>query len=91
MTLRFPNPSRSFDEINKRVSFWGYDSVIEVSFSVEGAALVKLYPGTIETEDGFLKAFDAVQKKIHKTAERIYNRGRQNSTFAYKLDADDFQ
>jgi len=91
MTLEFPNPSRSFDEINKRVSFWGYDSVIEVSFSVEGAALVKLYPGTVETEAGFLKAFDAMQKKIHKTAERIYSRGRQKGVFAYSLAADDFQ
>jgi hypothetical protein len=91
MTLQFPNPSRSFDEINKCVSFWGYDSVIEVSFSIEGAALVKLHPGTVETEAGFLKAFDAVQKKIHKTAEAIYSRGRRNGTFAYNLAADDFQ
>ncbi len=90
MTLKFPNPSRSFDEINKRVSFWGYDSIIEVSFSVEGAALVKLYPGTVETEAGFLKAFDAAQKKIHKIAETIYNRGQHKGTFAYNLVADDF-
>jgi hypothetical protein len=90
MTLNFPNPSRSFDEINKRVSFWGYDSVIEVSFSVEGAALLKLYPGTLETEAGFLKAFDAELNKIHRAAEIVYSNGRQKGRFAYNLMVDDF-
>jgi hypothetical protein len=90
MTLKFPNPSRSFDAIKNRVSFWGYDSVIEVSFSVEGAALLKLKPATAETETGFLQAFDAEQKKIHKAAENVYARGRQQGTFAYNLSIDDF-
>ncbi len=39
MTLNFPNPSRSFDASKNRVTFWGYDSVIEISFSVEGDAM----------------------------------------------------
>ncbi|MEJ2396510.1 MAG: DUF1488 family protein [Candidatus Thiodiazotropha sp.] len=40
MALNFPNPSRSFDASKNRVTFWGYDSVIEISFSVEGDALL---------------------------------------------------
>jgi hypothetical protein len=90
MTLHFPNPSRSFDSIKKRVSFWGYDSVIEVSFSVEKSALLKLYPSMIDTEAGFLKAFDSVLKKIHEAAENVYARGHLKGNFAYNLSADDF-
>jgi hypothetical protein len=90
MTLKFPNPSRSFDEINKRVSFWGYDSVIEVSFSIEGDALLKIRPGTVETEEGFLKAFDSETKRIHMIAGNIYVKERRIGTFAYNLAADDF-
>lgn len=90
MTLKFPNPSRSFDEKNKRVLFWGYDSIIEVSFSVEAAALLKLCPGVDETEAGFLKAFDSAQKKIHKAAEYVYNHEGRKSALAYNLATSDF-
>lgn len=91
MSLQFPNPSRSFDTGKNRVSFWGYDSVIEVSFSVDGAALVKLLPGTDETEAGFLKAFDSVKKIIYKAAETAYQQGRQRGTLSYILEAEDFK
>ena len=89
MTLNFPNPSRSFDEERKRVLFWGYDSVIEVSFSVEAAALRKLHPEMDSTEAGFLKAFDAARKQIYLMAGRAYGRDRKG-TFAYNLTAEDF-
>jgi hypothetical protein len=91
MSLNFPNPSRSFDIRKNRVTFWGYDSVIEVSFSVEGAALVKLLPGTDETEAGFLAAFDIVKKNIYKAAEAAYLKGRQRNAFSYILEAEDFK
>jgi hypothetical protein len=90
MTILFPNPSRSFDSLKKRVTFWGYDSVIEVSFSVEEAALQKLYPNMIDTEAGFLNAFDFALKKIHKVAEYAYSKGPQKGNFSYNLAADDF-
>ena len=90
MILKFPNPSRSFDEIKKRVSFWGYDSVIEVSFSVDGAALLKIHPETVETEAGFLKAFDSEMKRIHTVADNVYIKEGRKGTFAYNLAADDF-
>jgi len=91
MAINFPNPSRSFDAIKSRVSFWGYDSVIEIAFSVESAALVKLYPGAIETEEGYLKAFDAVHEKIHQVAEGVYNHGRGKGAFSFNLAAEDFK
>ncbi|MEJ2455145.1 MAG: DUF1488 family protein [Candidatus Thiodiazotropha sp.] len=91
MSLKFPNPSRSFDTSNNRVTFWGYDSVIEVSFSVEGAALVKLLPGTDETKAGYLKTFDIVKKIIYKAAETAYLQGRQRGAFSYILGTEDFK
>jgi hypothetical protein len=91
MSLKFPNPSRSFDIRKNCVTFLGYDSIIEVSFSVKGAALVKLLPGTDETEAGFLAAFDIVKKIIFKAAETAYLQGRQRGAFSYILDAEDFK
>lgn len=91
MSLQFPNPSRSFDTSKNRVSFWGYDSVIEVSFSVESAALVKLLPGMDETEAGFLEAFDIVKNIIYKAAETAYLQGRKRGAFSYNLEAEDFK
>jgi hypothetical protein len=90
MTLSFPNPSRSFDANKNRVSFWGYDSVIEITFFVEAAALQKLYPETSDTEAGFLKAFDAVRKRIHEVAGNVYMRSRRKGSFTYNLAAEDF-
>jgi hypothetical protein len=90
MTLNFPNPSRSFDASKNRVTFWGYDSVIEISFSVEGDALLKLHPGTVETEAGFLEAFDAEQKSIRRVAKSAYLNRRRKDTFVYNLVVGDF-
>jgi len=88
MTLNFPNPSRSFDAVKNRVNFWGYDSVIEVSFFVEADALQKLCPNMESTEAGFLKAFDAVRNRIYKVAEKAYTRNRKGS-HAYVLTAEE--
>ena len=89
MPLSFPNPSCSFDATKKRVDFWGYDSVIEVSFHIEANALKKLCPQISETEAGFLKAFDKVRKRIYDVAEKVYVRGDKNS-YAYILVTKDF-
>ena len=89
MPLRFPNPSCSFDATKNRVDFWGYDSVIEVSFNVEADALKKLCPEMGDAEAEFLKAFDTVRKRVHEVAEKVYGRGGKN-VYAYVLAAKDF-
>ncbi len=89
MTLNFPNPSRSFDATRNCVRFWGYDSAIEIALFVEVDALRKLCPEMSNVEAGFLKAFDAERKQIHKIANKAYVRGRSGS-YAYRLAAEDF-
>jgi hypothetical protein len=89
MSLSFPNPSCSFDATKKRVDFWGYDNVIEVSFHVEAEALKKLCPRMGDAEAGFLKAFATVRKRIHEVAENVYGHGGKN-IYAYILVAKDF-
>ena len=39
MTLRFPNPNRSFDATRCAVRFWGHDGALEASFFVTDDAL----------------------------------------------------
>lgn len=89
MSLNFPNPSRSYDETKNRVNFWGYDSVMEVTFYVEADALQKLYPQMSKAEAGFLQAFDAVRKRIYEVAAKVYARGTKGSR-AFILTARDF-
>ena len=89
MRLSFPNPSRSFDASSSRVCFWGYDSTIEISFFVEADALKQLCPDMSGAEPGFLKAFDAVRKRIYEVADKIYVRDGKESC-AYILAAENF-
>ena len=89
MRLSFPNPSRSFDAESSRVCFWGYDSMIEISFFVEADALKRLCPEMSGAEAGFLKAFDAVRNRIQEVADKVYARGGKRS-YAYSLAAEDF-
>ena len=89
MMLNFSNPSRSFDATKKRVEFWGYDNVIEVSFFVEVAALKKLCPEMIDVEAGVLKAFDVSRKQIQEVAEKVHARGREG-VFAHVLAVQNF-
>ncbi len=89
MRLSFPNQSRSFDESNCGVCFWGYDSTIEVSFFVETDALKRLCPLMSDAEVGCLQAFDTVRKKIHEVANKIYVRDG-NGAYSYTLSAKDF-
>ncbi len=89
MTLSFPNQSRSFDATKKRVSFWGYDRVMEVSFFVEAGVLQKLCPEMESTESGFLKAFDSARKRIYEVAQKVYAHGRKGAS-AYILTEKEF-
>jgi hypothetical protein len=89
MSLSFPNPSRSFDASRSGVCFWGYDSTIEISFFIATDVLKRLCPETGGAETDFLRAFDAVLKRIHEVAGKVYVRGG-NGSCAYVLAADDF-
>ena len=39
MTLNFPNPTRSFEEMRNAVCFVGHDGIFEIRFFVEAGAL----------------------------------------------------
>ena len=70
MSLNFLNPSRSFDSTKRRINFWGYDRVREISCFVGADALKKLCPDTGEAEASFLTAFDNARERICKVAAR---------------------
>jgi hypothetical protein len=91
MTLTFPNPSRSFDEVRNAVRFTGYDGMLQVPFFIEAGALTKAgvdlqQSGASETKS--LSAFDALRTSIYDVARKAYSRGR-NTT--YTLTAADFR
>lgn len=87
MPLRFPNPSRSFDEKRKGVRFTGHDGMFEIPFFLEAAALGKLKQ-VEPTERDLLAAFDAARKSILDVAREAYSHGRRKS---YTLTARDFR
>lgn len=89
MTLQFPNPSRSFDEHNNRILFWGYDNAIEIAFYVETEALKELCPDMGNVEKSCLLAFDDTREKIYEIADKVYTQGRKG-TYSYILVAGDF-
>ncbi len=89
MSLNFPNESRSFDGIRNRVCFWGYDSVIEISFFVGTDVLKKINPEIGAVEAGFLTAFDAARERIQSVADKVYRRDGKRS-YAYTLAAEEF-
>lgn len=80
MTLDFPNPSRSFDEVRNAVRFIGHDGMFEVRFFVEADALAGPDARTDkkdDTEAACLAAFDRARFSIHDAARNLYTRGRQ--------------
>ncbi|PJO48951.1 DUF1488 domain-containing protein [Brucella pituitosa] len=85
MTLSFPNPSRSFDDLEMGVRFVGYDGMTSVPFLVEKTALEK--NGAIAaTESSLLAAFDASRRLIYDVAREVYSSARQTS---YRISAED--
>lgn len=89
MTLEFPNKCRSFESTKKSIRFWGYDSIVEVTFFIELNAIKKLFPNTDLDEKPLLQAFDRAVVHIHEVATRIYGRNRSHS-FVYVLTENDF-
>ena len=87
MTLEFPNPSRSFDEVRNAVRFIGHDGMFEVPFFVETSALAK--PGKTQlSEADCLTAFDTARSSIHDVAREAYSHGRRTT---YTQTAADFR
>lgn len=87
VTLEFPNPSRSFDEVRNAVRFIGHDGMFEVPFFVETAALAR-HGRTQMSERDFLAAFDSSRRSIHDVAREAYSHGRRTS---YTLTVADFR
>lgn len=90
MTLAFPNPSRSFDEVRNAVRFMGHDGMFQIRFFIEASALTKSdaanrEAGTLEAR--CLSAFDALRTTIYDVACKAYSHGRRDS---YTLTAADF-
>jgi len=87
MALNFPNQSRSYDATLHAVRFWGHDGAMEASFYVNEDALKRIQPGLRSDEAGILAAFDSHRDLIHRTAAKVYGRGRKGS---YELIPADF-
>ena len=67
MTLAFPNPSRSFDEMRNAICFIGHDGMFQVRFFVEVEALGSFEghgKGKETAEIAYLSAFDALRASI---------------------------
>lgn len=89
MTLNFPNPTRSFDEMRNAVGFVGYDGIFEIRFFVEASALAEGgAQGSQTTEAKCLSAFDRLRSSIHDVAREAYSNKRLRS---YTLCAGDFR
>ncbi len=89
--VSFPNPSRSYDDKNHGVCFWGYDKTFEISFFVEDKALSKVNPETEKDETGFLNTFDDNRDRMCEVAKTIYSkRGRASSVLSFTLTVSDF-
>ena len=88
MSLRFPNPSRSYDPDRRRIRFWGHDSAMEVAFFLEENAIFVLNPKTRNTEAAILEAFDSARERILAVAVKVYALGQHRSF--YNLTGDQF-
>nr|WP_295462474.1 DUF1488 domain-containing protein [Mesorhizobium sp.] len=87
MSLAFPNPSRSFDEVRNAVRFIGHDGMFEVPFFVEADALSGR-AASVLSEAEYLSAFDKARGSIHEVAREAYSHGRRTS---YTLTSADFR
>lgn len=88
MTLAFPNPSRSYDSVQKRVRFVGHDGMAEIPFQVDADALSKHRPDPGAGEASSLAAFDADRSAIYDVAREAYSHGRKR---VYVLTSADFR
>jgi hypothetical protein len=74
MTLSFPNPSRTYDPVRRRICFWGYDRAMEVPFFLEESVLFRLDPQTKNAEAAKLATYDAARDRIHAVADKVHSR-----------------
>jgi hypothetical protein len=89
MTLRFPNPTRSFDEGRNAVQFVGYDGLFEIRFFVEANALAsESVQAGQSAEAKCLSAFDRLRVSIQAAATTAYSRSGLKS---YTLSAANFR
>lgn len=89
MTLAFPNPRRTFDDVRNAVCFVGCDGATEIRFFVEAAALARgRLPGATISAAQCLVAFDAARACIHDVAREVHSNRRID---AYTLKAADFR
>ena len=88
MTLSFPNASRSYDPAKQCVRFRGYDSVFEIAFHLDEAALQKISPYTPADESSLLAVFDLHRDRINRIALIAYKLRRRQSL--HRLSAADF-
>jgi hypothetical protein len=87
MSISFPNPSRSYDEREKRVRFVGHDGMFEIPFFVGLEAYSKAAKaGASEVEQ--LAGFDLARKAIQDVAREAYTNSRKSM---YVLTAADFR
>jgi hypothetical protein len=94
MILGFPNRSRSFDKARNAVRFSGYDGMLEVSFFVEAAALIRAtdkFGKPMTTEAECLAGFDSARDAIQRAAAKAYSKGRRGTGNIYTLTAVDLR
>jgi hypothetical protein len=87
MSLSFPNLSRSYDAVRRRVRFWGHDSAMEVPFFLEEGALFRINPKTLNSEQAMLSTFDERREQINAVARKVHAIDRRSF---YVLVATDF-
>jgi hypothetical protein len=78
MALNFPNPSRSYNPMQRCICFWGHDSAFEVSFHLDEEALREISPYSDQDEASLLRVFDVNLARIQEAASVAYSRQRQN-------------
>lgn len=78
MTLSFPNPSRSYDEIRRRIHFVGHDGLAQIRFFLPVEILADVSSSTSPTEQDYLFAFDGMRKRILEIANTTYKSRGQN-------------
>ena len=87
MALKFPNSSRNYDAGKHCIRFKGYDTVFEVAFELDSAAIRRLSPVVGEDEGALLGAFDLNRERIERVAGRAYSKRRGDFI---RLSASDF-
>ncbi len=88
MTVRFPNPVRRYEPARGCISFWGYDSSMEVVFQLDLNMLQLLGPELIDGSEGaYLVTFDLNRSIIFQVARAAYQKNRRRY---HRLSSIDF-